>query len=93
VTAAAKDLVEIVRQLLMARDARSAVFVMELFRGSPTARNKAAVSLEQLHTANLCDLERLSWGGDQKRAKEGPAALGVSSSCSQAAPLRTTRQR
>jgi hypothetical protein len=44
VTAAARDLVEIVRQLWAARDPRSAVFVMELFRGSPTARNKAAVS-------------------------------------------------
>jgi hypothetical protein len=44
VTAAAKDLVELVRALWAARDPRSAVFVMELFRGSPTARNKAAVS-------------------------------------------------
>jgi hypothetical protein len=45
VTAAARDLVELVKHLcLVARDPRSAVFVMELFRGSPTARNKAAVS-------------------------------------------------
>ena len=46
VTAAARDLVELVKHLcLVARDPRSAVFVMELFRGSPTARNKAAVGL------------------------------------------------
>jgi hypothetical protein len=39
--------VELVRHLwLVARDPRSAVFVMELFRGSPTARNKAAVSVD-----------------------------------------------
>jgi len=45
VTAAARELVELVRHLChVARDPRSAVFVMELFRGSPTARNKAAVS-------------------------------------------------
>jgi hypothetical protein len=45
VTAAARDLVELVKHLtVVARDPRSAIFVMELFRGSPTARNKAAVS-------------------------------------------------
>ena len=44
VTAAARDLVELVKHLtVVARDPRSAIFVMELFRGSPTARNKAAV--------------------------------------------------
>jgi hypothetical protein len=45
VTPAARDLLSLVRHLAhSARDKRSAVFVMELFRGTPTARNKAAVS-------------------------------------------------